>query len=334
MDIRNRQQLRARAEEALGAAPYSPGKLALMHTGAAVGLSLLITVINFFLSQQIDSTGGLSGMGLRTLLSTAQTVLPFISILLLPFWEPGFVFAAMKLSRRQEALPQDLLRGFHRFGPVLRLNLLLGGIYLCVITLSVNIASMLYMLSPFSAPLLELILSAEADPEAAQALLSQSVTLLLPLYGILLILLGVIAVPIIYRFRLAQYLIVDDPRIGALAALGTSHRMMRNNRMAMFRLDISFWWFYLLQMLSTVLGYSDYICSLLGFQLPVSETAAFFGSFAIHCAGQLLIAWFFASRVAVTYATAYDALREAYREAEPPLVKNFPWDFLPEQKED
>ena len=48
-----------------------------------------------------------------------------------------------------------------------------------------------------------------------------------------------------------------------------------------------------------------------------------------HGVCQLAIAWWFASRVAVTYAKAYDALRVQAEDAEPPLVKNLPWDFLP-----
>ena len=297
-----------------------------------MALSVVLTVLNFILSEQISGTGGLSGMGVRSVLSTAQMMLSIISMTLMPFWELGFVFAALKLSRRQNAEPQDLLQGFRRFGPALRLSLLQALLYLALAILCINIASFVFVLTPFAAPLAQVMGDISVTMPDMDAVMNALLSAMVPFYCIFLVILGAIAIPVMYRFRLAQYLIVDDPKIGALAALGTSHRLMRYNRWAMFRLDLSFWWYYVLQLLCVLLAYGDMLAEAFGIALPFSSTAAFFISFAVNCAAQLLIAWRFAAPVAVTYATAYEALQHQYEDAEPLLVKNFPWDFLPERE--
>lgn len=333
MNIRDRQGIRALATEAISAAADSPRKLALIHTGAAVALSAVLTLLNFILTEQIGSTGGLSGMGMRSVLSTAQMMLSIISITLMPFWELGFVFAAMKLSRRQAAEPQDLLKGFRRFGPALRLSLLQGLLYLALAIFCLNIASIVFVFTPFAASLaqeMEGISATMPDMDTAPYSLLGA---MVPFYCVFFVIFGAVTIPVMYRFRLAQYLIVDDPKIGALAALGTSHRLMRYNRWAMFRLDLSFWWYHALQLLCGLLAYGDVLAEAFGIALPFSSTAAFFIFFAVNCVAQLVLAWFFAAPVAVTYAEAYQALLHQYEDAEPPVVKNFPWDFLPEREQ-
>ena len=244
-------------------------------------------------------------MGVRSVLSTAQMMLSIISMTLMPFWELGFVFAALKLSRRQNAEPQDLLQGFRRFGPALRLSLLQALLYLALAILCINIASFVFVLTPFAAPLAQVMGDISVTMPDMNAVMNSLLSAMVPFYCIFLVILGAIAIPVMYRFRLAQYLIVDDPRIGALAALGTSHRLMRHNRWAMFRLDLSFWWYYALQLLCVLLAYGDMLAEAFGIALPFSSTATFFISFAVNCAAQLLLAWRFAAPVADSPAAAH-----------------------------
>ena len=93
--------LRQQAGEALQNATYPPKKFVLIHTSVALGLTLLITALNFLLNQQIAQTGGLAGMGMRSILSTVQSVLEFAVNAALPFWEIGIVFAALCWVSRQ-----------------------------------------------------------------------------------------------------------------------------------------------------------------------------------------------------------------------------------------
>ena len=98
-------------------------RLALIHTAVALGVSLVVTLLHYYLNNQIGNTGGLSGLGARTVLETAQTVLQYVVNLALPFWEIGFLFAALQMARGQKAEVSSFLEGFRRFGPVLRLYL-------------------------------------------------------------------------------------------------------------------------------------------------------------------------------------------------------------------
>lgn len=332
MNIQDRRGLRSRAASALSGASFHPGKLALLHGAAAVCLSLVLTVINVIITDMIGDTGGLGGVGLRSVLTTVKSVLMIFSMVILPFWELGFVYAALKFSRGQRVVLGDLLRGFHRFGPVLRLKLAESAIYTVLLMLSANIGSALFMMTPFALPMMEAVQALDPNTVTPEALMTAVEGAILPLYALFGLVFGLLTVPVAYRFRMAQYLIVDDPAIGALAAMGTSNRLMRNNRLSLFRLDLSFWWYYGLQFLCTGIAYSDVLAEALGITLPFSATAALFIAFGIYSVARLLVAWFWTSPVETTYAVAYDALQEMDRDAEPRLFKNFPWDFLPERK--
>lgn len=332
MDIRSRRALKAAAAEALTAAPFDPRRLALLHTGAALALSLILTVLNFILTRRIGDTGGLAGMGIRSVLSTAQNVLILLPIAVTPFWEAGFFRAGIRMARKENASPETLLEGFRRFGPVLRLALLKTALTVVVGILSMNISSGIFLLTPLSnglAQALEPMLTAQefvVDDAFMQALI--------PTMTPMLILMGIVfcalMLPIVYRFRMAEFAIMDERGVGALQALGISNRLMRDNRMALFRLDLSFWWFYGLQFLFTAVGYGEEILALMGISLPVSPDVAFFGFYILYLVCQLLLAWRAGSIVQTAYATAYDALREEAAEKPAPLVRQFPWDLLPQ----
>lgn len=331
MDIRDKNSLKTAADQALSQASYHPKKLALLHAGAALVLSLVLTVLNFILSRQIDSTGGLSGIGLRSVLSTAQSVLSIANTLILPFWEMGFVAAAIALARREQATPDTLLSGFRRFGPVLRLNLLQGAMYMAVAFLCVQLSVGIFIMTPLATPLMKLVeemaMAGTTVPDAAAV--DAIAQLILPAYIIFALVFCLLAIPLSYRFRMASFALMDSEKIGALQAMGKSHKMMRYNRLSLFKLDLSFWWYYLLQALSMVIGFGDTILSALGVTLPNSDVA-FFGFYGGHLIFQLGLAWWMQSRVQTTYAMAYEAIRPEAEDPEPPVMKNLPWDYLPQ----
>ena len=155
MDDRNLNTLPGRADRLLSQAPYSPKRLALLHAGVALGISLLATVLNLFLSRQIDATGGLAGMGLRSVLSTIQSVLELAGSLALPFWEMGIFAAAFLWASAQAAQPEVLPEGFRRFGPVLRLRLLQAILLVVLFMVLIYPSSFIFLLTPWAGPLLE-----------------------------------------------------------------------------------------------------------------------------------------------------------------------------------
>lgn len=321
MDIRH---AKAAAAQSLAVAPYHPKKLALIHTGAALGLSLVLTVVNYLLAQNIDAAPGLSGIGTRTTLSFLQTVLSLAGSIALPFWEIGILRAALCISRQESATPRTLMEGFRRAGPVLRLLLLELGVTMVLISASTQIGSTLYLLMPFSDGLMEqLAVMAEASGGQLlmdEALLVQLLPKMIPIYILSAVVLLVIGIPLFYRFRMARHAIMDDGATGAFAAMKASSRMMRGNRLTLFKLDLSFWWYYGAQLLIALIAYADSLLPMLGITLPLCGDGSFFLFYGIHLLLQLVLAWTSVSYVQTTYAHSYNAFLQKL--PKPPVPEN------------
>jgi hypothetical protein len=87
-----------------------------------------------------------------------------------------------------------------------------------------------------------------------------------------------------------------------------SWRMLRKNCMSLFRLDLQYWWYYLLSAIISIIGYGDLIAASLNIHLPFSSDTAFFVFYLLHLACQILLSWQTRSRITATYAVAYDTL--------------------------
>lgn len=330
MDIRNRSALKQSAAQALSAAPYDPRKLVLIHTGAVAVFSLLLAALDFLLENQISGTGGLSGMGTRSILSTAQSVLTLLQMAAVPFWQLGYLFTAMRMARRQPAQPRALLEGFRQFGPLLRTLLLQCVIYLGIGLASYFLCIQIYMMTPWANALYDLLFPMmESTTVMSGNLVLDDATLLalldamLPAFILWLAVFGVLACILSYQLRMMNYALLDDPKAGAFAALRASRRMTKGSRTALFKLDLSFWWFYGLELLLSVLCYGDVILELLGVTLPFSGTVGYFLFYTLYLAGQIVLYLWRKNHVEVTYALAYDSLRELPPQT--PAPQKHPW---------
>lgn len=330
MDIRS---LKVKSAQSLAESTYDPKKLALLHTGAALLLSLLITVLNFLLTRSIDNTAGLAGIGTRSVLASAQSVLSTVGNIALPFWEIGFLFAALAMARKEPVGPSHLLEGFRRFRAVLRLLLLQTLLYTGVAAGCFYAATTLFLFTPLSDGMTAAVEKLMAGTDAATLVQQSDVVTeavmpyMIPLYVIFAVLLLVVAVPLFYRFRMAQFALMDRETPGARAAMKASSRMTRRKRLFLFKLDLSFWWFYGAQVLILVIAFGDALLKLIGIVLPVSDDAAMFLFFGAQLLLQLALAWYCGSYVQTTYAHCYDLLKQDAYPA-PSLVKemkNLPW---------
>lgn len=301
----NIPQLKQAAKHSLSQAKTSPRKLILVHSGLIVLLSLLIYALDWLLEHQISQSGGLGGISSRSVLSTVQVLLRLTQTVLLPFWQMGYLFVSLKLSREQPLSPWDLAEGFRRFGPVLRLNLLRSVIFSILAVASSYAASTIFFISPLSLPMMEQLLSNEQilqDPEAMMAVIEQTATPLLLLFaGVYLIVL----LPFYYRYRLDSFILLDNPDKGALYALRTSRKAMKGYCKFLLRMDLSWWWFYLLDGLTVVLCYADVILTILGISLPVSAQLLSFLCLSLSLLSQLGLYYWKRNEVAVSYAHAY-----------------------------
>ena len=318
MDLLDRRGLKNAAGDALAQAPRNPKRIILIHTAVSLGIMLLVAVLDFVLSGQIENTGGLSGLGTRSVLTTVQSILQMVQLAVLPFWEIGYLYAAMKMAVKEPAEPGTLLEGFRRFGPLFRIMLLKGLIFLVLGFVCTYVATQIFVMTPLSTPMLEAMAPVLNDPtlmesaageEALMQVVDQALDdAMLPLLIITGILLCLVYIPISYRLRLVNYSVLENPREGALVAFRRSFRLMRGNCLEMFLLDLSFWWYYLLQILINLVCYGDLILSLAGVSLPWSGELSFFLFYILALAGQFVLYFLARNKVEVTYVTAYHVL--------------------------
>lgn len=314
----------AATRRSLDNASYNSRTLALIHSGVALAVSLVLVILNVFLSHSIEGTGGLGGLGTRAILESSQSLLSTGSNLLLPFWQIGFVFAALQYARNQQAGPQSLTEGFRRFGKVLRTILLQVMMYLAIGFACMNLASIIFFLTPLSSKLVSQLEPMLNDPDALTALLSDPAAMeglsqqMLPMYIILGVILLLVCAPLFFRLRMANFAIMDDAP-GALAAIVGSFRMMKGNCIALLKVDLKFWWFFALKLFAAAAAYGDVILPLVGIRLPFSEDALFYGAYGLYIVLELVINWRFAAYIQTTYAHCYEALKaNACRPAEIP----------------
>lgn len=303
MDIRNRRGLKLDAKAALEATSGDPKKIIMIHTGASAALALVLALLDYLLQQQIGNTGGLSGVGLRTILETTQAVLSYAELAALLFWQIGYVYIALQIGRGQNVQVNGLLEGFRQFGPVLRLRLVTMLLYSGVVFAGVYLGTMVFTLTPWSATLLS---AYETGSEAT--IMAAMEASMLPMMAVVMPVLLALLVPYYYRLRMADYLLMDHPEMGAMMAIRISRLMMRGNRLQLLKLDISFWWFYILELLTVLVGYGDLILPMFGLKLPWSGTMSYFVFLVLFYLCQLALYWWKGNEVRVTYALAYDAL--------------------------
>ncbi len=318
MDRQERNELHSLARQRLAANTVNPRKLIAIHTGVVLLLTLLLSVMQYLLEQQIGSTGGIGGMGTRAMLSTAQYVLQITQLVLIPVWEMGIAYTALKIAWGEEANLADLPEGFRRIFPVLRLHFIRTALFVGVGFISMYLGSSLFFATPFAAPILQQLaphLTGDAlqDPAALQELLTPILEEnTLPLMIFMLLVFAALSLPLIYRYRLASFYLLDETDKGALYALRSSRKLMRFLCFDFFKLDLKFWLFYVLDLLITAVGYGDLILDLLGITLPVNADFAYFAFLIIYAVLQFALYSWKRGEVEVTYATAYCSLRQRF----------------------
>ena len=314
MSIRNRTELKAQAREALAAAE-SPKKLFFLYISVSVGISLLCALLNFLLNMGMTAFTGLEGITARSLLQTLQSLLETASSLALPFWQFGLIFLTLQLVRGRAVAPGTLLEGFRQLGPAVRLYLLKTLIMIGAAIGSIYAVSLLLVLTPLANLMLANMGSlpeAETEEEIMQlmqdpAVMKQMFSAMLPLMLVMLAAMLAVLIPIFYRLRMTDYVLMDHPEAGARNAIRTSWHMMKGNCMSLFMLDLSFWWFALLELLlSAVYMLGTFL------PLPIHSAVYFFLCIVLYSIGIVALHTWAGPQVQTTYAAAYEALQAKY----------------------
>ena len=332
MTIRDRGAIHHKAGQSLAEAKGEPKKILLIYLIVITVLSLAVAGLSVLLSNRIANTGGLSNMGLRSVLSTAKTVLPLAQSLVLLGLEIGYATMALRISRGETVSEKTLFSGFRRFFPLLRAQILLGFLYFAATVASVYLSAYIFLMLPASeafyevfSPLMESATALGGTITLDEAAMAAVTDAMMPMLWIACAVFLLLFIPLYYRYRMMIYRLIDQPRPGALRAIRESRAMMRRNRIALFRLDLSFWWFYGLQALIMTLGYGDLLLPLIGVTLPWSGAVNYFLFMGLSLALQFVVYYFFMNRVAVTYATAYETLLPKENPEKMPQPTNVPW---------
>lgn len=330
----NYKQLHADAKSAVAEFGKTATKLIAVHSGVSIGANLLLSLISYALEMGIAQTGGLSGIGTRALLETVQQFLQTILTIALPFWSMGYVFSAMQMARRQSADSVQLLTGFRYFAPVLRTNILRGIVYFGLIMFGAQIACYVFLLTPAAKDMMvvmEEILSTMENAETIdyEALLSNEAYMQAMIPALPYMLIGALIplIPFLYRLRMMDFALMDDPKKGAFHAFGKSMRMTRRNCLAIFKLDLHFWWYYLLQLLTLALCYGEVLLPMMGVQLDMNADLAMYLFYMVALVAEFALYVWKKNQVTATYALLYDQMRKPEIPKPQSAPKQVPWTY-------
>ena len=313
--IQNRE-LKQQAENRLTSSQQEK-KIILFYAGGLCIISVIYLLLDLLITSLTPQTGGLSTMGIRSFLSALSGILPVISFLLSMCLGFGYMGGMVRISRGQYASPNALRTGFERFWPLFRLTVLKGLILFgCAIGAS-YLTAIIFSFTPFANQFLGVVepmmsggsLLNEGTLVLNDAVMDALYSASIPILIIFLLVMAVFVVPMLYRLRMTDYVLYDHPEGGALYAIRESRKMMRNHRLAIFKLDFSFWWFYLALTICYGLNYSPVLLSLIGVTLPISPDVASVVFFLLSTLAEFALNYFLRNKMEVTYALAYNALK-------------------------
>ena len=322
MDIRNTSEIRGAALRRLTDAGQAK-RVAAIYAGVTLGLSALVTILGLVLDGMMSGAGGLSGMGRRTVLSSVQSVLPVVSALITMCVELGYQAAMLRVARGQYTSPQTLRLGCDRFWVLLRCVLLEGLILFGITFGGVYLATMLFMFTPFShrvmelmTPVLENVTLLSPEMVLDENLYNQLMQAMIPAFVLCAIVVAAAAIPVLYRLRMARFVIIDKPGIGAMAALRESRKMMKGNCLKLLKLDVGLWPYYVGCVLASLLCYGDVLLPMAGVNLPMSGTVSYYVFFVLYLAAQFAVSYYLRNPAETAYAIAYDSIRPKEPRAE------------------
>lgn len=290
MAILNTRELRVRGAAAADRFRPEGRSVVLLYCCVLAALSLGSNGLHLYLDSRIADTGGLSGLGLRSILQTIQSVLNYVNMFFGPFWSAGFLLAMLGMVRGSAPRTKELTGGFRRFGRIL------GGlafellVVIALVIAAVNLGSILFALTPMGQEMAAMLEPLMADPNflTAEGVINLELLpveelyrLVLPMAGITLVILLPVLIWLGYGFRMVTYLLMERP-ISGVRAHFESLRLMRGHKWQMLKLDLSFWWYHLLGVLIAVVGYLDVILGLAGVEVPINEMVLFFGTLAAY----------------------------------------------------
>lgn len=312
----NIRELKSRSAALAEANRDGTRSLVLLYCGVIAALTLGSSGLNLFLNDRISGTGGLDGLGMRSVLQTIQELLTYVNLVFTPVWSAGFLAAMIHLVRGGKPEKRHMAQGLRRFGRILGCIAVQFLVMMVLLVVAVNVGANLFALTPMGGRYAEAMTPILTDPNIVSAdglvnweLLPMDTFLraTLPVLVVCLAIFAVLYIFVSYGFRMTMYLIMTQP-IGAIRAHFVSMRLMRGHKWQMLKLDLSWWWYYLLLTAASVVGYLDLILELLGIRVPLDPTVMFFLTLAAYCVLFTALSLWKKCQVDVGYAMVYEAI--------------------------
>ena len=312
----NIRELKRRGAELANANRDRTRSLVLLYCGVIAALSLGSSGLNLYLDSQISGTGGLDGLGLRSVLQTIQELLTYGNLIFDIFWSAGFLAAMIAMVRGGTPDRSHMTAGFRQIGRILGYIAFQFVMGVVLMITAVNLGTTLYAMTPMGEEYRAVIGPILSDPNVFTPagvinwdLLPMDLFLryTMPIVAVCMALFAALYIFISYRFRLAVYLIMTQP-VGAVRAHFLSARLMRGHKWKMLRLDLSWWWYYLLLGAASVVNYLDMILDLMGVPVPLDPVVMFFATLICYCVLFSAICLWKKCRVDASYVLAYEAI--------------------------
>lgn len=310
LDIRG---LKERARDTLANTTPDYRRLVALHSAIMMGILFFVALANFVVGRIEIEADGLASLGVIAMLSTAQSFITTVTSFLVAFWQAGVLFTSLQIARRKRADFPMLTQGFHRLGVLLRFEILMAGIMLAVMMVALYgvVAYMLMVPMPknLMTAMSKLPVSDVQDPYAVFSQIPREMwNYVTPKLLILLAIMFTVTILLSYRFRMCQYAILDDEHVGARMSMGISNRLTKGYKWDLFKLDLSFWWYFGIQFLLALLADMPVALAKAGVQMPIPTDVLALITNLVYSGLTVLLAYFAGAYVQTTNALAYEDL--------------------------
>lgn len=286
------------------------GPTVVRYTAVYLAVGLLVALTTLVCQLLIDRTGGLGDMGKRTMISTVEMLILLAAQVFQPLWTVGITCCAMGFARQEAVNSNHLLGGLRRWAVLLRLTVCQGFVYFSASYVLLMFVLPVYLLTPWGTNLLQtmtgyMATATELTPQMQEAIIAA----MGPLYVVWIPIVAVLSIFLSYQFRLALYRVLDGDRPGAIRAMWESCRLIHRHRWQLVKLDLSWWWYYLVTALCSCILYAPELLTALGVTLPISGNVLYLVCYLVYAAalgGLYLIGL---AKVETSYALFYDRLR-------------------------
>lgn len=317
----NIRELKSRSAALVEEKRDSTRSLVLLYCGVVAAIMLGTSGLNVFLNNRIDGTGGLGGLGTRSVLQTIQEILTYGNLFFTPFWSMGFLSAMIALTKGMTPWKRHMKVGFRYPGKILTYICVQFLVTVMLMVVSVNVGVTLYSLTPMGAEYADVMGPILSDPgiispegvvnwELLPVDTFMSATM--PVMAVCLVIFAALYIFVSYCFRLTMYLILDmTSSFSTVRLFFLSARLMRGHKWQMLKLDLSWWWYYLLLSVASVVAYLDVILGLLGISVPVDPMVMFFATVAAYCVLFTALSLWKKCQVDASYVLAFESIAAA-----------------------